>query len=261
MRDPYAIYARHILQLRTLDPLELTFEAAGKGALLHKALEVYLDSNPDFFSPSAVDDLCQTAQELYQEMYQVSYMTGFWSHRFRRIAEWFVEQMRQSNKDKAQTWTEVSGQLCITDKFLVTAKADRIDRHANGSLHIIDYKTGSIPPVTDIRQGYSSQLALEAMIALQGGFAEIAEHEVDSLSFWQLTGRNPPGVIRTIKDAPRELATSALQGVQRLVQTFANPFIAYQSCPRPHKAPIFSDYAHLARIDEWNQGGADDPSS
>ena len=41
MRDPYAIYARHILKLKKLDPLKPEPTAADRGTIIHKCLERY----------------------------------------------------------------------------------------------------------------------------------------------------------------------------------------------------------------------------
>lgn len=201
--------------------------------------------------------LVEFAQEQYTKIYGGSLLASFWGHRFCRIAEWFVQQERKRSGSFDQSWLEVTGQIHITPEFVLTAKADRIDQSADATLHIIDYKTGMVPSNDDIRKGYSSQLALETLIAQQGGFSEVASTRIANLSFWQLTGRSPAGVVKTLKETPEVLAQEAAEGVLQLIRTFADPFTPYQSCPIPRRAPIFSDYTHLARVAEWSQGGAD----
>lgn len=257
MRDPYAIYVRHILKLRPLDPLGFTFDALAKGTFLHYVLEEYLKSKPDVQSPQAADMLFQLAQETYTQMYGGSLLSSFWGHRFRRIAQWFVSQERERVGAYTNSWLEVEGKLRGSSGFTLTAKADRIDQNADGSLHIIDYKTGTVPSNENVRKGYASQLALETLIAQYGGFNAIPRASVGSLSFWQLNGRTPAGSVKILRDNPEELAQEALCGLQELIQTFKNPLTPYQSCPRPNQAPVFSDYTHLARVAEWGQGGAD----
>ena len=257
MRDPYAIYARHILKLRPLDPLEFSFDALAKGTFLHDVLEQYLKSKPDVRNHQAPAQLFQLAQQMYTRKFGGSLLSSFWGHRFRRIAQWFVSQERQRAGSYVNSWLEIAGRVQITPEFTLTAKADRIDQSADGSLHIIDYKTGMVPSSEDVRRGYASQLSLETLIAQQGGFLEVAPAQVATLSFWQLTGRNPAGVVKILRDNPDELAHEAISGLQELVETFANPFTSYQSCPRPNRAPAYSDYVHLARVAEWGQGGED----
>src|SRR3546814_1197290 len=46
MGDPYALYAREILHLRPLDPLDADPGAAERGTLVHAALEQFLKRHP-----------------------------------------------------------------------------------------------------------------------------------------------------------------------------------------------------------------------
>ena len=41
---------------------------------------------------------------------------------------------------------------------------------------------------------------------------------------------------------------------QVVVARFDDPKTPYHAVPRPDRAPVFSDYAHLARIKEWSAG-------
>ncbi len=72
---------------------------------------------------------------------------------------------------------EVKGQLVVpaaAGPFVLTAKADRLDRLAAGGLEIIDYKTGAPPSGKKLETGYFPQLPLEALIAAAGGFDVLA---------------------------------------------------------------------------------------
>src|SRR5439155_2916890 len=46
MRDPYAIYARHVLRLTALDPLDADPGAAERGRLVHSALDRFVKVHP-----------------------------------------------------------------------------------------------------------------------------------------------------------------------------------------------------------------------
>ncbi|MCD6358921.1 MAG: PD-(D/E)XK nuclease family protein [Dehalococcoidia bacterium] len=72
---------------------------------------------------------------------------------------WFekaVEQLENfvSNHDITiePVMTEQSFQVDITPGLILRGRADRIDRRENGTLHIIDYKTGHIPEEIDWMQ-------------------------------------------------------------------------------------------------------------
>ena len=136
--------------------------------------------------------------------------------------------------------------------FRLTGKADRIDRLACGGLAIIDYKTGRMPNETAVQAGLAPQLPLEAAIAEAGGFAAFAPAPVVTLEYWNLRG-NGSDCQQSIK-AVEELADRALDRLRGLIETFDDPKTPYLSRPRPHLAPPYSDYEHLARVKEWALG-------
>jgi ATP-dependent helicase/nuclease subunit B len=142
--------------------------------------------------------------------------------------------------------------------FELTAIADRIDRLADGSLGIIDYKTGVMPREAELLRGEAPQLPLEAAIALAGGFTDVPAAAVSTLSYWRVSGGRQAGEIRNIKSDGSELARQAEQGLLELIALFDDPDTAYLAQPRPAIAPRFSDYEHLARIKEWSAGGPGD---
>ena len=55
-------------------------------------------------------------------------------------------------------------------RFRLTGRADRIERYDDGTLEILDYKTGSPPTQKAVDDGLAPQLLLEAAIAAEGGF-------------------------------------------------------------------------------------------
>ncbi len=142
--------------------------------------------------------------------------------------------------------------------FTLTAKADRIDRMTDGTLTIIDYKTGALPTNKEVAAGYAPQLPLEAAIAAAGGFEDLATAPVGGLLYWRLRGGEPAGEEKPAGDDPAGLAEQALDGLERLVAAFDDAATPYRPRPRPAAAPRFSDYEHLARVKEWSAGTAED---
>ncbi len=102
--------------------------------------------------------------------------------------------------------------------FLLTAKADRIDSLAAGTLAIIDYKTGEPPKEKEVLDGLAPQLPLEAAIAEAGGFKGFPPATVSALHYWRLRGDDKDGE-KSIK-ALNGLADAALGGLRRLIETF-----------------------------------------
>jgi ATP-dependent helicase/nuclease subunit B len=256
-RDPYAIYAKRILRLKALDPIDAEPGAADRGNWIHHALERFVREHSHEMPVDAVERLLAIGrQEFGTEMNRPA-IAAFWWPRFEQIARWFVENERSRRATFAAVHAETRGQLQVAgvqDAFTLTATADRIEYGRDGRLTIIDYKTGGLPKQKDIEFGYAPQLTLEAAMARAGGFAGIAAADAASLQHWRLTGGNPVAEIEPVKGDPRALADAALAGLRRLVETFDLPDTPYQSVPDAEAAPRFSDYAHLARIKEWSVG-------
>ena len=258
MRDPYALYARHVLGLKPLDPLDADPGAAERGTLVHEALEAYLRAHPEAPPADPLAALIAAGRKAFEPWRARPGVWAFWWPRYLRVAEWFaaVDLAQRSGGHRARP--EVRGELAFdgpAGAFTLTAKADRIDRLADGRLAIVDYKTGAPPRAKDVEQGFAPQLPLEAVIAQAGGFDGVAAGEVAALQYWRLSGGQPPGAIVPLKAEPAALAEAARTGLERLIACFDDPATAYPSVPRPLQAPRFNDYAHLARIKEWSLGG------
>jgi ATP-dependent helicase/nuclease subunit B len=258
IRDPYAVYARTILRLKPLEAIDAAPDAADRGTFIHDALDKFLREFPDSLPENSVDRLLALGEGIFAPMLERPEMRAFWWPRFERIAHWFVEMEAVRRRVIGATRTEVKGRYSLrgpAGPFLLTAKADRIDRLRDGRLAIIDYKTGGIPTRRESELGYAPQLPLEAVIAEAGGFDGIAAGEVTDLEYWRLGGGDPAGEIKPIGGDPasrRQLIDDALPGLLLLVAAYDDPRTFYRAFPRPEWSPRYSDYVHLARLKEWS---------
>jgi ATP-dependent helicase/nuclease subunit B len=252
MRDPYAVYARHILALRALDPLDADPGAAERGTFVHEALERFLRETTTGLPLDALDRLLRIGSEVFAPALHRPGVWAFWWPRFRRVAEWVVAHEHNWRRLASPLAVECKGELML-DGFKLTAMADRIDRFGGG-LAIIDYKTGRVPSLEEIAAGFAPQLPLEAVIARHGGFAGVRAAEAEALLFWNVTGGRVPGRVVPAGENPDQLARDAEAGLRRLVAAFAQAETPYPARPRPDFAPVFSDYLHLARVLEWSTG-------
>jgi ATP-dependent helicase/nuclease subunit B len=257
MRDPYALYARHVLGLEALDPIDADPGAAERGTLVHMALEAYLRAHPAKPPADPEAALIAEGRRIFEAVRAKPGIWAFWWPRFLRIARWFADTDQRRRAESRSAAPEVRGELRLEGPaggFRLTARADRIERLSDGRLAIFDYKTGALPKQRELELGFAPQLPLEAAIARAGGFRDTPAAELAELAFWRLSGGEPPGEIITTKADPMELAEAALEGLRRLVDRYDDPQSAYHPVPRPDWAPRFSDYAHLARIKEWSSG-------
>ena len=254
MRDPYGVYARHILRLRALEPIDADPGAAERGNFIHQALDDFLRAFPDHIPDDALDHMLAIGGKAFGDALERPGVRAFWWPRFERIAQWFIEEEREFRAGLVRIHSEVEGEMEIhapAGPFTLTAKADRVDEIAGGGLAIADYKTGAVPTQRDIREGVSSQLSLEAVIAEAGGFDGVPAGLATALTYWKLSGGDPPGELSAVGADVAALADQARGGLERLIAEFDDPETPYLSEPDPSRKPRFSDYRHLARIQEW----------
>lgn len=254
LRDPYAVYARYVLDIRPKEGIDVNPTFRERGTFIHAALEKFVKKYPDSMPRDAYDQLLQIGSEAFRERKDSPEVQAFWWPRFERIAKWFVDEERHRRRHGRSLATEARGTLEIDigdGVFTLTAVADRIDRTDDDRLVIIDYKTGEVPTQKSVREGLSPQLTLEALIAERGGFAGVEGGTVGGLEYWKLSGGRPAGQVTSIdKDLPR-LEEEAFKGLTALMKVFADAATPYLAVPRPAQAPRFNPYRHLERVDEW----------
>jgi ATP-dependent helicase/nuclease subunit B len=260
LRDPYAIYARHILALRRLDPLDQSTDAADYGRVVHDGLRRFLDQVGPVW-PAAAPDLLRDAMDaalgaagLRPALY------AWWRPRLRRIADWVAdtEAARRAAAPPAALAAEIEGVWRIPSPagmFVLTARADRIERRADGSIAVLDYKTGILPTQKQIDAGLAPQLLLEGAMAEREAFGAALAGPVTELVYWKLSGGFAAGeemrIARGDGGLVSQLTEEACASLAALVAAFDDPARPYLSCPDPTAAPRFSDYAQLARVAEW----------
>ncbi len=265
MRDPYSIYAKHVLRLRALDPLDADPGLADRGLIVHAALANFLRAHPKHLPPDAAAQLVAFGRQSFAAVLARPGVWAFWWPRFLRIAAWVVAQESERRPQLDEVLTEIDGRLVIEGPhgpFLLTGRADRVERRRDGTLALIDYKTGTVPRDIEVAQGYAPQLPLEAAMLDRGGFAALAKGVVGELAYWRLTGGDPPGEIRFPESDPaklRGLIAAAHRGLVDLIAAFDDPATPYRAVPVPEKAPRYSDYEHLERAKEWLAGNDVEP--
>ncbi len=257
MTDPYSIYAREVLRLRALDPLEQELDARTRGTLIHKILERFGEAYPDDLPPQARDTFLGIAKEELDALALDPDITNFWQPRLTKIAGWLIDTESDWRRTYKPAVRESRGQMPMdgpAGAFTLTARVDRIDVTKDGrESAIIDYKTGGNYSQKGMKDGRYPQLPLEALI-LEGGFFEnVKPAPVNALAYWMVTGSGAGGKIDKIQDSAGldEAKQNARQGLECLIATFDREDTPYYSLPRPERAPRFNDYEHLARVKEW----------
>ncbi|MCW5694795.1 MAG: double-strand break repair protein AddB [Pseudolabrys sp.] len=266
LRDPYTIYAKHVLKLTPLDDIDAPADAAMRGTAIHDSLAEFDLAHKDRELPAdALDALLAIGQRRFAPLADFPEARAFWWPRFERIAAWFVNFDRQRRAQAQSLAIEIGGRIAIPfgdDTFHLTVRADRIEALADGRYAIIDYKTGAPPSSKQVQAGLSPQLTLEAAILKAGGFADApAGATVSELLYVRLRGGAEAGEEKPVvfeDSTADEQADKALAELTKVLAQFADPKSPYLSLRHPMWKNHYGTYDHLARIKEWSLTGGFD---
>ncbi len=274
VRDPYAIFARHVLKLDPLDPVAAAPSAAERGTLIHDILGRFAAAHPQGLPADAGEDLRRWGAEAFAPL-AASFpkLYAEWWPRFQRLAAAFLAWERDRRPELAEVVPEVPGALTITlpsgEPIILRARADRIERRSDGSFVIVDFKTGGVPSDKEVFAGFAPQLTLEAAMLMEGAFLNLpAANRAPTLLYVQSTGGAKPLRPREIKPPtgdPRSVEALIVEHRRRLeelIHRYCAGEASYVSRPFPKYARKYSAYDHLARVKEWSLAsagaGADD---
>ena len=263
LRDPFTIFARRILDLRPLDPVDMPLSAADRGSAIHAAIGDFAQRYATELPTDAAALLRRIGEQHFAPLMDRPEARALWWPRFLRIASWLAGWERGRRHGAAKVIAEIRGTMPIPlDRertFVLSARADRIEELAGGGYAILDFKTGSPPTSKQVRAGLAPQLTLEAAILRAGGFAGIAARSsVHELAYVRVSGNNPPGEHRTVdlpNDDPDAAADDARAKLEALIRRFEDEAQAYTSLNLSMWSTRYGDYDALARIKEWSAAG------
>lgn len=251
--DPYAFYARRYLGLMSIDPVDADASAAWRGTAVHDVLEHW--AREDGCDP---EKLRPRAEAMLRDERTHPMLRALWGPRLIEAIDWIATEIAaQQQRGRAVIDVEREGRIEIAGVEL-RGKYDRIDRMPDGSLGIVDYKTGQPPSPKAARAGFTLQLGLLGLIAERGGFDGVSG-KASVFEYWSLAkyqgkfGRiaspvDPEG--KRDKMLPSEFVPTAahhFEGAAALWLTGNEPFKAKLN---PEYAP-WADYDQLMRRDEW----------
>ncbi|MGH6878314.1 MAG: double-strand break repair protein AddB, partial [Rhizomicrobium sp.] len=111
LRDPYAIYARHVLRLKPLDPLAAEIGPMDRGSAMHEILELFIREAGDTLAPNAVARLIGISEEVFAHYGVPQSTLALWRPRFARAAAWFVDDERKRRAGIARSFLEIEGRI------------------------------------------------------------------------------------------------------------------------------------------------------
>ncbi|HEV7263951.1 MAG TPA: double-strand break repair protein AddB [Falsiroseomonas sp.] len=262
--DPYVFYAKRMLRLRALDELDADVGAIDYGIIVHGALARFVNgiaaAPGGWPGEDRARDIWEDAAETaLAEQGPRPGLAAFWRPRLRRIGAYVleVEAKRREGGHIAASYTERKAEMRLKrprGEVTLKARADRIDRFGNGTLEVLDYKTGEPPRPAALLDGTAPQLPLEAALALEGCFEKVPQATVRALTYWKLTGGQEAGEEKQMVSEPEDVAKLAAESLDRLgalVDRFLLGDAPFLARPHPDRAPRGGDYDHLSRIAEW----------
>lgn len=262
IRDPYAVYARYVLNLRRLDPIGRAPDARDMGNALHAVMERFAELaaglGPDPAPLRAA--MLAAAEEVLPDLSPSPALARFWRMRLHRAADWFAAEEADRRGYAPTLIPETKGRRGIHapgGDFILTARADRIDRRPDGTLALYDYKSGG-PPSKSEQKAFAKQLALSAAVARAGGFRAAGKGEIAEAVYLGLTGDAGAGG----KSVPAPTAPDELDEewahLRELIAAYDAPDQPYPARLRPKHIKYDGDYDHLSRHGEWGEGAGED---
>jgi ATP-dependent helicase/nuclease subunit B len=257
LRDPYAIYAKHVLRLLPLDALDEPVGPLERGNALHKVLELFVARHPHAMPDNAVEVLAAIADEVFAEQGIPKAALAIWRPRFLGAAQAIIpfEAARRAVIKAAHL--EIAGVLEIGGPqgvFRLSGRADRIDELAGGGAAILDYKSGRVPTKKQVERLLSPQLPLEAAMLARGAFAQTGA--LDAVEMIYLSLADEKHARKPVRfDDVAALAEDAWQRLAGRIARFDEADTAYPARVIPYRIDIEGDYDHLARVREWSASG------
>jgi len=249
--DPYAFYARKLLALAALDPVDADPSAAWRGSAVHEILEAWMkDDDCDPARLRARADALLAGQDAHP------LMRALWQPRLAEAIDFIAAEVEKNRAaGRRPLAAEIPGRTALAGVTL-SGTADRIDRMADGSLAIVDYKTGMPPSGRAVRDGFSLQLGLLGLIADRGGFDGI-EGAAACFEYWSLA-RDRAGALGYVRSpVGGRTGIDAADFTGMAERNFVSAAAKWLTGEEPFTAKLHPDYApygeydQLMRLDEW----------
>ena len=124
LRDPYTIYAKHVLRLAPLDEVDAAPGAAERGTVIQMCCANSASASPTIFRPIRRRELIAMGKKHFAALEEFPEARAFWWPRFRRIAQWFGGWEAGRRANFTLVAAEVRGQI----EFPLTGRCVHAER-------------------------------------------------------------------------------------------------------------------------------------
>ncbi|QHD65243.1 hypothetical protein GP480_02120 [Neorickettsia findlayensis] len=159
MNDPYKFYLRYILAIKETNSMLVKPGHKEFGYIMHK---VFQAANKTYFSKEEYTRILEDELKIYSTRYR--YVKNLWLPRGLKILEQFAtfHNERLEEIDKLENEKELS--IFIADGLELFCRFDRIESLKDGTVNIVEFKTGTIPTFKEISSLAKPQLPLQGVI-------------------------------------------------------------------------------------------------
>ena len=267
LRDPYTIYAKHVLRLKPLDEVDAAPGAAERGTIIHAAIR-------DFTQRFAASLPADPARELHRA----------WARALRGDSRTFPRRRPSGGRAScaslagsppgrptggpaiAAIAAEIRGEIEIplaAGAFRLRGVADRIERLRTAATSSSTTRPARCGPRSRCAPGsHRSSRSKPRCCTKAGSKPSRPARRSPQLVYVMLKGGVPPGKLEPIvfkEGTPASHAERALAKLTTLVRRFDDDNEPYRSLVHPMWKARYGDYDHLARVKEWSAtGGLED---
>lgn len=218
INNPYVYYAKKILRLKELNSINARRNL--KGNLIHEIFDKFAKKK---ISENKFSSLKCMFEKVCREKFVNLDLLGLWYFNVDSIFKFFIEHFNSTTK----SFSEISGNINLkiahenqTVEVKIASKADRLEIDSDGSISIIDYKTGEIPSLKKVKDGDKIQLPVEALIATKDGF-KLEKTQVEKMSFWQMKPREKKiAYVSKTSEETAQICADVLTEIEKLVKDY-----------------------------------------
>lgn len=254
--DPYEFYAREILQLEELEPLDSDPTPKWRGIAAHEVLQKWRETGRP---------MAEIADEVIAAMSHHPMTRALWQPRLMKALEW-IEATIAADPDREPVLIEEKG-VWDYRGVKITGNVDRVDRLPDGTLAVVDYKTGGAPSGKAVENGFALQLGTTGLMLRAGAFDRLSG-EPTVFEYWSLAKNDDSEtgfgkITSPIKRTSREGGLPLEDFLPRVQQYLDDALDRWILGSEGFKARLnpnvksFATYDQLMRLDEW-QGHEDE---
>ncbi|MFC7847110.1 PD-(D/E)XK nuclease family protein [Arthrobacter sp. NPDC057388] len=159
--SPLSYFIKHVLKVTILEDvtLEVQISPQQRGILVHQVLEDYVRGITKDGLPPSSDRLMELADAAFEEFANPAWLSHVWERNQAMIRQDLQRVAAEDHGSRTEGWSYLAEEasfgpedtdshppveLALNDGTVIRfrGKVDRIDRNADGTVKVIDYKTG-----------------------------------------------------------------------------------------------------------------------